>query len=465
MILMGFMIFGIESRAEVNYENPNGKNGFYTIAPEILIEHQDEGITRYRLEGMHGEVITGRIDAITGSVVIKKEAIEEGKSTLDVWNEDENGNVKEGSMKTLQFQVDKSVPLCKIQFMDEEKIEVIAEDNYSGIDEIFYSIEGKEFQSVKGERAFITLPEKFFGKICAYATDKAGNKGEYAYYEIVKKQEPIEETKPNKETEIKDIEAPNIVLSGIEDFMISRETVSYECVITDNIKVTSLSGEIIYKNESNEENRYEITEWKKTGDGYQLQEEFIESGVYQLHISATDKAGNTQKIHKQIIVDLTPPIILGVEKWDGKQLSKFQWDYRNEEIVQDLTSVTYEVRLDGILYTSGDINTSIGNHTLEISARDLAGNESRETIYFSIHKQPVEINEEIEESLVTVSEEEKEKEIQIPERVKEIPTEMKKEVIDIKENKKSSTPIVIGSVSLAVLVGILIYVFMKKKTP
>ncbi len=53
-----------------------------------------------------------------------------------------------------------------------------ASDAISGIQGIYYQKNEEEMQFLKGESGNLTIPVGFEGKICAYAVDRAGNRGE-----------------------------------------------------------------------------------------------------------------------------------------------------------------------------------------------------------------------------------------------------------------------------------------------
>lgn len=379
------MIISFEVKAEVVCEQPTGTNGYYLESPVIVIKHDGENIMRYRLQDSNGKVISGRLDAMMKTVTIQKDVLKDGKNTLDLWKENEEGEVIEGSMFSWVYHVDQTPPKNPLQFIEGESLEIIAEDEYAGIESIFYSINGGEFYEVKDAHVYVSLSEEFQGKICAYATDRAGNQGEYCYFEKKIVKEDKNEIAIEK-TEKKDIEPPCIEVIGIEDFIISKEAVSFQCYVNDNHSIEIFSGKIIHKNENGEEIEYDITDWKKTEKGYETQTELNETGIYQIYIEAEDLEGNQQALHYQVIIDMTAPVVHGLEKWRGANLHQFQWNYKDNIVIQDITSTTYEVRMDGILYSPGKKVEDVGKHILEVRARDLAGNEAREQVIIQIQE-------------------------------------------------------------------------------
>ena len=123
-------------------------------------------------------------------------------------------------------------------------------------------------------------------------------------------------------------------------------------------------------------------EWKPL---VELQELSMSSdGVWYLHLKASDYAGNfTQKVYGPYKKDSVQPEIIFENLYDSQLVE--------EEILPEIT-VTDECSgiknikylLDGETWNREKI-TAKGNHTLEITAEDRAGNIRTETIEFSIY--------------------------------------------------------------------------------
>lgn len=444
-------LFSMEARAEVSFPESDGQNGYYKTSPEVVIKHTDEGIMRYRFEDANGQVVTGRLDATLRTITIQKGVMKDGTNTLDVWMEDEKGNVVDSSMERVKFFVDQTPPEAPLQSEQGETIQIVAKDNISGIAGIYYALEGKEMQYLKGEKVFFALPQNYEGIVSAYAVDQAGNQSEMCQYEIIK--EVIEEKEPEIVEEIKDEESPQIMLEGVENTRISAEEVMIACEITDNQKISSLSGTIKQTLQDGTEVLYEITEWKKSEKGYQFQRELTEDGIYQIEIKGSDEAGNEAVVSEKLIIDMQPPYISKLNAFEDKRMLEFVWDYKADDVISDLTSSSYVVRIDGKLYEAGRIFKEEGRHILEVTAKDLAGNESREEVAFIIYKEREpeaavqEIDEVTEEILLSEPENtaEVEEEVEIREERREFPTEA----------------IVIGGISCAGL-AIILWVVVKK---
>lgn len=413
IILLCLFVFRNDVNAQVNCLEPDGQSGYYKTAPEITIKHTEEKIMRYRLEDSKGKVLTGRLDSMMRSVTIQKGVLKDGENVLDIWMEDENGKILEDSMKRFKYLVDQTAPVYPLIFTKGDVLQISAEDEISGVAGIYYALDGEETQYLKGNNVYLELPKVYEGKISAYAVDNAGNEGELSYFEIknINKDEVIF-SEPTEPVEVKDKEKPIISLSGIPDVGISNESVSIICAVTDNMKIVELKGIVKQRMIDGTEVSSEIEEWKKTEKGYQFQRELIEDGIYQIEINGQDEAGNISKTNWQVIVDTEAPKILKIDKFEGKRMQEFTWNFQIDEIVTDLTDWNSEIRLDGILYREGQVCRIPGMHVVEIIARDLAGNESKKSVTFYIDEPEIEDNneetdyvEESEEDILFVKQE------------------------------------------------------------
>ena len=396
MIIIIVYLIGIEVRAEVVLDYPNGKNGYYVSAPTIELQREETGEMKYRLKTGNGAIVSGKVEETT--LCIPAELLKEGKNTLDIWKEDEKGNVQDGSMSNMFILLDQTAPKCELKLV-ENRIEITAADNYSGVEKICYFFGENEFLTVNGNRAFVVLPENFVGKLQAYAVDVAGNQGEITCYEkkkkpvqtvIVKpveKKEEVMQEEIEEENPIEDVEAPNIVLTGIENYLISKEAVSYECIVTDIGEIEKLSGVIHITKDTGEETSYELTEWETIENGYCLKGELEQTGKYLISVLAKDQVGNEKNICMQVIVDQDVPVINGLEQWEGKEIREFQWNHREEEIIDDFTSTTYAVYLDDVVYTTNTVILTPGTHELIVRAKDIAGNITENGVMFTIKQQ------------------------------------------------------------------------------
>ena len=93
----------------------------------------------------------------------------------------------------------------------------------------------------------------------------------------------------------------------------------------------------------------------------------------------------------QVIIDKRNPVIAQIEQFRDRHLQFFQWNYSQEEVVQDFTSYTYAVYLDNRVYEPNLKYMREGKHTLEVTAKDAAENVSKAAACFVIDRTAPEI--------------------------------------------------------------------------
>ena len=180
-----------------------------------------------------------------------------------------------------------------------------------------------------------------------------------------------------------DTQSPEICIeANLESQIINAATIA-TFKVKDNGLVSEVSAEL-QKIDSEGGTYYDLRDWEKVEQGYCLEHELKEDGIYKFWINAKDGEGNDNEMTKQVILDSTPPVFRSLDEIEEKVLIEFQWDFDTKRYITDLTSLYCEVRIDGILYEKGVSFKEGGKHILEIYAKDLAGNESKKTIAFYI---------------------------------------------------------------------------------
>jgi len=366
-----WLLFDVKVQAQVRFTEPDGMNGYYTKIPTVTIQYDGNGITKYRFKNANGSVIAGKLDEKHKEITIMKDYFIEGTNYLDIWNE------QESSIRQVKFIIDQSSPEGPILFEEGDMIKITAKDKISGISGIYFAIENEKFQHVKGDQAFITLPNGFEGQISAYAVDLAGNQGECSYFSKKKKELVV------RPSQVEDTQRPVISLEGNWKSQITNSTAMITFKVTDNDLISKVSAQL-QKVDLDGEICCDLNDWKQVEREYCLEYELKEDGIYKFRINAKDEDGNDSKMLQQVIMDSTPPVFHSLEEIEGKVLTEFQWDFDTKRYITDLTSLYCEVRIDGILYEKGVSFKESGKHILEIYAKDLAGNESRKTIAFYI---------------------------------------------------------------------------------
>lgn len=479
-----FLLNGLGSLAEeqvemyrISCEEPSGQNGYYTKSVKVEIEHFDEKCqTRFQLFFPDGRELSGDLKKAGDKAVLEEDLFEKGTYTLSVWMENEDGKVIEGTEQKREFKIDKEAPKEPIAFQysgeessnqivsnEEITVHMKASDDISGIQGIYYQKNEEEIQFLEGESGNITIPVGFEGKICAYAVDMAGNKGEmiqskmivcengnpeilmsapngfgkwynepcqiqievkesgitsgmkqvtcsvegvileqreYEYRErntdritlsVDKLAEVVVEVcdwagnvARERQQILFDNERPQMAIDHDKNYVITAENQEISCIVKDNQRVEAVSGKIVWDNARGERTERAIENWKKDGEQYLMKEELTETGKYEIYFEATDPAGNKSEEHMQIMIDKEKPLIHKMEEINGKYIPFFEWEYEVSEIVEDFTTYSYRINMDGRMCEQNKRYTKEGRHLLELIVEDSAGNISRAKSEFFI---------------------------------------------------------------------------------
>ncbi|MBQ8298275.1 MAG: hypothetical protein IJX99_00090 [Clostridia bacterium] len=388
---------------QVICQEPNGSNGYYKSAPEVIIKHFDgKFVTRYQILFPDGKKLTGRIADAGKTAVISATVFEEGEHQLDVWMEELNGNMIAGTEQTKKIKIDRIGPDKPILFaFDKERgnvVEIEAEDTVSGVEGIYYRLGNGEVQYLKGAHVYVTVPSEFCGRITAYAIDKAGSIGtaweseEIGGGDVKTSVRGVMKTLDSKneyisgltEQNLVDYTKPKFVLEGIENYMIVGDSVQFSCKVMDDNELLTLNGEIVWEDVTGNKKTMKAIDWSKEGEIYIFRGELKQDGIYRIFFQGEDQAGNQSEEKWQIIIDKTNPIIKKVQELNGAELESFQWDYDMDEIVSDFSTYTYEVRLDGVLCNEKKMYSKAGKHALEVLVTDAAGNQAKAVAEFRI---------------------------------------------------------------------------------
>lgn len=487
-VIMG--LSGMRLKAEeapvmyrIRCEEADGKNGYYTKAAAVEIEHFDKTLrTRFRLEFPDKKEMTGILDEESDKVTLNADLFEEGRHYLDVWMEEEDGEEVEGTRARREIKIDTEAPekpqflfgkeqadecLC---FPGETSVELKTSDRESGVERICYQVGKEEYETLSGGNVVITIPDGFAGKITAYAFDKAGNKSGPSYSpEIVcesrapeiilkapegfekwynqelltevlveetgiysgiksivcsvnqkqtekrtygkreKTQEkltiPVGQTSDivveaedwagnhavRREKVLFDEKSPKLEIEGIENHMITGDEKEIVCRVADEHRISALKGSIVWTAPDGVKKSRMIENWKKDGEQYYAREKLRENGKYEISIEAADQAGNQSEKQMQVIIDRENPVIHGLEELNGKYMRFFEWTQEISAVVEDFTTYTYQIQLDGRGCEANRRYTKEGGHTLEVFVKDAAGNEAKAKAEFVIDHTPPEI--------------------------------------------------------------------------
>ena len=186
--------------------------------------------------------------------------------------------------------------------------------------------------------------------------------------------------------------APVIQSEGIHDRMIAGEPVKGKMRIREENDLAS-AGMKVWKVTSDKKKEL-VEEKKKEPEPFSGAQDIEwdialeEDGMYDIRMTAKDRAGHESRQDSRVIVDQSNPVIRYVDQMQGVYVPYFQWNYGKEEVVQDETDYSYDIFLDGAFYTTGKKITKEGVRMLQVRAVDAAGNESTAEAVFLIDHTP-----------------------------------------------------------------------------
>lgn len=368
------------------FSKADGKEGIYVTKPEVWIRHVSErGVTRYQLVKETKILTQGILEQEGQEAMIAGESFGEGEHKLEVWMEDEEGQtVKEFALQET-FLVDTQAPEIRMEvpggFDAWHKecaiLNVDASDGVSGVRKLICYANGQCMGEAKGNKGkFEIKGTSFSGKgveVQVTAEDRAGNQSSRVKSVYI------------------DNKAPRAEINGVEDYMITSEPLSVVYEVQEENILSECSAFAEWQNVQGKQSVLPVPEWENIKDGKRTVQRLTEDGIYQLKVSAVDKAGYQAEQNMQVIIDKENPVIQYVDRLDGKYMKSFCWDYPEREMVLDFTTFTSEVRLDGMLYPLGKRVREEGNHVLEVNAKDAAGNQALARAEFVIDHTPPEI--------------------------------------------------------------------------
>lgn len=385
----------------VEYDEPDGENGYYTKNPVGKITHLSKrGVTRYHFENGDGEIQEGVLRKEKERCEWKQLKFADGKNTIEIWMEDEEGQKIEHSESRKEFWMDSTRPVIRFEVAggsetwhkEAAEIQIEASDGTNGsqIAEIICKTGEKVIgKSNKATEKFQIEEESKGGEGVPFvliAVDFAGNQA------IVTDKVFI------------DREIPEVTIQGVQDYMITSKPVKVNYLAEEENAFQTVQASVLKEDTTGKKETVNVRGWKmvrseETGKtGKESSQILTEDGIYKLRVDVSDMAGHENHMERQVIIDKENPVIAHVDELDGKYLKYFQWDYSAEELVKDFTSYTYTMRLDDTVYRPGEKIEKEGRHTLIVEAVDSAGNKSEARARFTIdHTPPVIRFEDIKE--------------------------------------------------------------------
>ncbi len=368
---------------EVSIPPQDGQNGYYVTRPELKVRHvSSRGTTRYCFTDGSSHKKEGELSTNGDELRVEKNWFREGRNHLSIWMEDEEGQRQEEYVLEKTFLIDTSAPSVRVQapmgtdawYQKEVFITVLGEDGERGsqIEEVSCFLGSRLIgSSRKSPAGFLISFASAEGKavpVKARVRDRAGNTSEETWGFYI------------------DQNPPRTSIEGIEDYMITSRPVEVAYRIEEENIIGEKQAGARREDPEGQVEFLEAGEWKEDAGGYSARQTLSEDGIYHLSVSACDQAGYESSGRGQVIIDSENPVIRHVDEVDGQYLKSFCWEYPAEEAVQDFTSYTYSVYLDGKPYHIGENVLREGKHVLEVKAEDAAGNMGRAEADFSIDR-------------------------------------------------------------------------------
>ena len=313
----------------------DGNYGYHRTVPHISVENKKQGsCVKYYLKGPNQKVIRGKVDNMQEKKTVLNGKGSDGRYVLDVWSEDSHGNIIAESATSKIIMVDSKTEKQAVTFSWNQKkrmLEISGQDYNSGVDKIVYRVGDEKEQTVKGEKAFVKIPNGFQGKVSACILDRAGNKSKKETYQISERKKPKKQAvkqavkQPVKQAE-KESEKPILRVMGVWDYMITNQPVTLQCATEHGDLHVSVTGKMTWESPGGEKKKQVLEDLTSPIA-------FAEEGIYHISIDMQDhgKIISTQEL--QFIIDCIAPLVR----------------YEEELVVRDFTSYTCETTSDGFL--------------------------------------------------------------------------------------------------------------------
>ncbi|WP_051931979.1 S8 family serine peptidase [Clostridium sp. KNHs214] len=281
------------------------------------------------------KITSNKTAAITSTLDKKpyngEEITAEGAHELVVKAVDLAGNTSEYKVN---FTIDKTKPVITVTGVENGKAyssNVIAKVSCNENAKVTTALDGKAYN---GEE----ITAEGIHELVVTAVDLAGNTSEYKVKFTIDKTKPV------------------ITVTDVEEGKLYNKDVMPKITSSEKATITSTLDGKAYKGEK-----------------------ITTEGIHQLVVKAVDLAGNTSEYKVNFIIDKTFPVITVTGVEDGKV-------YNNKVtpvIKCDDNTAKVTVTLNGKNYDGKEI-ASVGDYTLIVTAKDLAGNTSSKTIKFSL---------------------------------------------------------------------------------
>lgn len=359
----------------VEYQQLEEGKLYYTVPPTVKIIHPGKsGETRFFLQNddMKKE---GCLNEEGSVAVLMPEEFQEGNNFLEIWMEYEGEKIRH---QQIEFKIDTKAPKMEVEIpqgewcQKEVCVNVLAEEEAlgSGVENIACYVNGKEIENIDGGKASFWIRDcSYEGKaveVCIVAWDYAGNREKWEGGVFI------------------DAVRPTVAIKGVTDYMITNREVEAVFTASDENVLKKAEVHIVKTDIEGKESLCQKGEWSVENGKKIYREKLTEEGKYEMEVCAEDMAGFTATAKAQIIIDKQAPVISHVNEFDGMYMQEFCWNYSALEFLQDFTSCSYNVTLDGKFYVPGQSLRKEGKHQLRVEAVDQADNRSEKRVDFTI---------------------------------------------------------------------------------
>lgn len=371
----------------------DGENGYYTRFPGgSLVQRDVCMITSWKLQKPDGTEETGELAAENLQKTWEPEAMD------GTWKLELTVRMREGLEETYQgtyteeelapwnrefsWQVDGTPP--KLEILTPERTEgwfgepvlvtARAEDKGSGMEAFDGGAGKKTWSSGNGTELSFVVSEESSGNravaVWAEARDLAGNRTRKEFSLLT------------------DWTPPRIWADGPEAFSVLAEAAGFSLHLEEANTLGEVETSLWKRTPEGQEENVPLPDWQAGETGPVLAFSLETDGIYRIQVRAKDRAGNQAFWERQVTVDCTAPVLSYPQNLAGQYLREFQWDYREDTVAEDMTACALLVYLDGRIYPSGQRVQKEGAHLLEVRARDMAGNQTEQSVAFQIDRTP-----------------------------------------------------------------------------
>lgn len=393
----------------ITYDEPDGNNGYYRKAPKISLNHQDEGlVTKYRLTDPEGRVTGGELNMEDFFVCLSPEQAD-GEYSMEIWIEippkeeipDPDEETKEEDIepgegedsqpqyseeelkrwnKRFTWKVDATPPVIEVLspkagrwYNSTVNVRAKARDIGSGVEKTGGKSKSASGEAEGEEELHFTVGDVSVNnqpvEIWLWSQDRAGNTSKVNISAFI------------------DMSPPVLSITGADDYEISSDNLTITLNVQEENACQNVKALLEWETPNGEKQEKILTDGECNAN-IAAAEEVTQEGIYNFVLTASDKAGNVSQTSKRVIVDKTCPVIKGIDNFQGKWLQEFCLNYKPSDYIEDFTTYSCQMELDGRLYIPGQRILSEGRHILKMTAADAAGNESTESAVFMIDHTP-----------------------------------------------------------------------------